>query len=62
MVPFLLVTEPPLGLRFEGNGGLDDVLRRYFLLSTGYTHDLFNSEVLELYAGLARTGRNLNAS
>ena len=45
-----------------GNGGLDDVLRRYFLLSTGYTHGLFNSEVLEQHAGLARAGRNFNTS
>ena len=41
-----------------GKVGLDDVLRRYFLLSTEYTHALFNSEVLEQHAGLARAGRN----
>jgi len=47
---------------FPGKGGLDEVLRRYFLLSTGYTHGLFNPEVLEQHAGLARAGRNFNAS
>ncbi len=47
---------------FPGKGGLDEVLRRYFLLGTEYTHVLFNRAVLEQQTGLASTGRNCNAS
>jgi hypothetical protein len=59
MVSFLFA---PCGAScFQGNGSLDEVIRRYFLLSTDYTYGLFNPEVLVLHAGCARAGRNFNA-
>ncbi|GHO91364.1 hypothetical protein KSF_014120 [Reticulibacter mediterranei] len=47
---------------FPSKGGLDEVLRRYFLLNAEYTHALFNPAALEQQTGLASAGKNVNTS
>jgi hypothetical protein len=58
-----LQTHSPSHRRVGGHVGLDNVIERYFPLSTCYDPvHMFNPGVLEQRAGLAPAGRYFNAS